>query len=158
MKNFSVIRTIEIILAALTAIFLLIFFILTSNYAKKQKAAEAELLTAIDKVVDICSTYSQNITIPENLKDDLDIYTKNINESSSTTQKAYFANIMLTYTQNRVNMNDPQNLYELAVELGNSYELDPVEAAAYKNYTEKLTAVSNEFKTAESKYNSISNE
>lgn len=155
MKKISAIRIIEIILAALTAVFLLIFFILTSNYAKKQKNAEAALLTAIDNAVVLCGSYGQYISIPENLKADIDIYTENIKGTDSIQQKAYYTKIMLTYTQNRVNMNDPQNLYDLAAELGNRYDYDPSEASAYKNYAEKLTAALNEFKAAESQYNSI---
>ena len=158
MKKISVLRIIEIVLAAVTAVFLLVFFILTSNYSKTQKAAEAELLAAVDNVNTLCTSYSQYIDISENLKGDLDIYAENIANADSTQKKAYYANIMLTYTQNRVNMNDPQNLYELAQELGDSYDIDPLAAAAYKSYVEKLTAASNEFKAAESKYNSISNE
>ena len=156
MKKISMIRIIEIALAALTVLLLLTFFILTANYHKAQKSAESELLSAIDNAAAICSAYSQNIEISENLQSDIDIYTANIAGTQNIQQKAYFANILLTYTQNRVNMNDPQSLYELAAELGNSYDLDPAAAAAYKSYSEKLTAASNEFKTALSKYNSIS--
>ncbi|GEM_PF-6110148 len=156
MKKLSVIRLTEITLASVTVLLLLIFFILVSKANKMQKAAETQLLTAIDNAVSVCTSYSQYIEIPENLQADLDIYSERIAGAKSVTQKAYMTNIMLTYTQNRVNMNDPQSLYELASELGNSYDLDPMEANAYKSYSEKITAAFDEFKAADSKYKSIS--
>ena len=60
---------------------------------------------------------------------------------------------MLTYVQNRVNMNDPESLYELALELGNAYEASAEDISAYRMYKEELTNAFDKFKEAYNNYN-----
>ena len=109
--------------------------------------------SAIDNAVTVCTSYDQKIEINENLKADLDIYTANIQNTDSMAQRAYYTNIMLTYVQNRVNMNDPESLYELALELGNAYEASAEDISAYRMYKEELTNAFDKFKEAYNNYN-----
>ncbi|MBR6401369.1 MAG: hypothetical protein IKS17_09185 [Firmicutes bacterium] len=142
----------KIILAAAAVLLLAIFAALIAKEKARQKEAQAQMLDAIDNVVLVCTSYDEKIEIKEDLRSDLDIYAANINGTDSVQEKAYYANIMLTYVQNRVNMNDPKNLYELALELGNAYEADPEQAAAYKKYQEELSAASEQFRAADINY------
>ena len=153
MKKLGYLRLAQIILAVLTLIFLSVFAVLVSKENSRKKAAEADLLSAIDNAVTVCASYDQKIEIPENLKADIDIYTANIQSTDSMAQKAYFADIMLTYVQNRVNMNDPESLYELALELGNAYEASAEDISAYRMYKEEITNAFDKFKEAYNNYN-----
>ena len=152
MKKLSYIRIIQIILAVLIILSLSAFAVITTKESKRKQAAEAELQAAIDNAVAVCTSYEEKIEIEENLKADLDIYAANIANTSSMEEKAYYTDIMLTYTQNRVNMNDPKSLYELAVELGNSYEASGEQITAYNLYKNELSAALEQFKAADNKY------
>ncbi len=155
MKKLGYLRLAQIILAVLTLIFLSVFAVLVSKENSRKKAAEADLLSAIDNAVTVCASYDQKIEIPENLKADIDIYTANIQSTDSMAQKAYYADIMLTYVQNRVNVNDPESLYELALELGNAYEASAEDISSYRMYKEEITNAFDKFKVSYNKYKDI---
>ncbi len=155
MKKIGYLRLTQIVLAVLILIFLSVFAVLSAKENSRKKALEAELQTAIDNAVSVCTSYDQKIEIKENLKADLDIYTANIQNTDSMDQKAYYANIMLTYVQNRVNMNDPESLYELALELGNAYEASAEDISSYRMYKEEITNAFDKFKVSYNKYKDI---
>lgn len=153
MKKLSFFTLIELALAVMTISLLTIFGVLVARNNIRQKALETELLASIDNAVEVCSSYSKKINIEENLADDMNIYVANIQNEQSIQRKAYFARIMLTYTQNRVNMNDPKTLFELAQELGDKYTTSSAEITAYQNYIAEITAAFSRFNTAQSEYN-----
>ncbi|MBO5561295.1 MAG: hypothetical protein J6A07_06545 [Firmicutes bacterium] len=152
MKKLSFFTLIELALAAITISLLLIFAVIVARNNVRQSSLEKELLDSIDNAVTVCDSYAEKINIEENLRDDLDIYISNIKNEKSVPRKAYYARIMLTYTQNRVNMNDPQTLFELAQELGDNYTTSSAEIAAYKSYITEITEAFSRFNAAYEAY------
>lgn len=155
MKKLSFFTLIELALAVLTISLLTIFGVLVARNNIRQKALETELLNSIDNAVEVCSSYSQKINIEENLADDMNIYVANIQNEKSIPRKAYYTRIMLTYTQNRVNMNDPKTLFELAQELGDKYTTSSAEITAYRNYIEEIRDAFSRFNNAANEYNNF---
>lgn len=158
MKRLSFFALIEIVLGAAAAIMLAIFLALVIGNAARQKAAEGELLAAIDNAEAVCDNFDKRIEIDEDIRPYVDIYKNDIETSDSTIKKAYYANILITYVQNRVNMNNPKTLLSMAKELGTAYETNSSDIAKYEGYAEDIAEAFDRLKKADKAFKSYAGE
>lgn len=152
MKRLSVMAVIKLILVALTVLMIVIFLVLTGNMKREQEKKAQQLQTEIENVVVLCKSFDQRVSIDENLKGYTDIYAENISKEESIVRRAYFAKIMVTYTMNRVNMNNPKMLMELAQETGEPFEVNTGQFHAFSQYSEELNAASQNLTLAYNDY------
>lgn len=152
MKHMSFTTLIKLTLLLATVVMTAIFFIFLISNNVKQELAKNALLSSITAASELCDGYAERIHIDEDLRSDLDIYLADIKAEDNVIRKAYYTRIMLTYTQNRVNMNNPKTLLELSHELGTQYVTSSSEIAAYESYVEDISTAFANFESAFTAY------